>query len=139
MSTGLHRWAWLQRFLPFLSWFPISAIVLRGDLIAGITGALVLVPKAMAYAQLSGLPVHFGLYVAFVPAILGALWGSSRQLATGPVAIISLMTAAALTPLATPFSAEYIELALLLTLMVGVIQFSPVSYTHLTLPTNREV
>ncbi len=124
MSTGLHRWAWLQRFLPFLSWFPISAIVVRGDLIAGITGALVLVPKAMAYAQLSGLPVHFGLYVAFVPAILGALWGSSRQLATGPVAIISLMTAAALTPLAAPFSAEYIELALLLTLMVGVIQFS---------------
>lgn len=124
MIIGLHRGAWLQRFLPFLSWFPISGVVLRGDLIAGISGALVLVPKAMAYAQLSGLPVHFGLYVAFVPAILGALWGSSRQLATGPVAIISLMTAAALTPLATPFSAQYIELALLLTLMVGVIQFS---------------
>jgi len=124
MSIGLQRGAWLQRLLPFLAWFPISGIVVRGDLIAGISGALVLVPKAMAYAQLSGLPVHFGLYVAFVPAILGAMWGSSRQLATGPVAIISLMTAAALTPLATPFSAEYIELALLLTLMVGVIQFS---------------
>ncbi|MCY7370074.1 MAG: STAS domain-containing protein [Polaromonas sp.] len=124
MNLRSQRWSWLQRFLPFLSWFPISALVLRSDLIAGITGALVLVPKAMAYAQLSGLPVHFGLYVAFVPAILGALWGSSRQLATGPVAIISLMTAAALTPLATPFSADYIELALLLTLMVGVIQFS---------------
>ena len=52
-----------------------------GDVIAGITGALVLVPKAMAYAQLSGLPVYFGLYVALVPAILGALWGSSRPLA----------------------------------------------------------
>jgi len=84
---------------------------------------LVPVPKAMAYAQLSGLPVYFGLYTALVPAILGALWGSSRQLATGPVAIISLMTAAALTPLAVPFSEEYIGLALLLTLMVGVIQF----------------
>lgn len=115
---------WLVRLLPFLAWFPVSSLVLRGDLIAGITGALVLVPKAMAYAQLSGLPVHFGLYVALVPAIVGALWGSSRQLATGPVAIISLMTAAALTPLATPFSAEYIELVLLLTLMVGAIQFS---------------
>jgi SulP family sulfate permease len=113
----------LLRLFPFLAWFPISALVLRGDLIAGVTGALVLVPKAMAYAQLSGLPVHFGLYVAFVPAILGALWGSSRQLATGPVAIISLMTAAALTPLAPPFSDQYIELALLLTLMVGAIQF----------------
>lgn len=114
----------LQRFFPFLAWYPFSAAVLRADVIAGITGALVLVPKAMAYAQLSGLPVHFGLYVAFVPAILGALWGSSRQLATGPVAIISLMTAAALTPLAAPFSDQYIELALLLTLMVGVIQFA---------------
>ena len=88
-------------------------ITIRSDLIAGITGALVLVPKAMAYAQLSGLPVYFGLYTAFVPAILGALWGSSRQLATGPVAIISLMTAAALMPLAVPFSDEYIGLALL--------------------------
>ncbi|MDP2371104.1 SulP family inorganic anion transporter [Rhodoferax sp.] len=124
MSTSQDRTARLQRFFPFLSWFPLSAVLLRSDLIAGITGALVLVPKAMAYAQLSGLPVHFGLYVAFVPAILGALWGSSRQLATGPVAIISLMTAAALTPLAAPGSSEYIELALLLTLMVGIIQFS---------------
>ena len=123
MSRFLLLSTRLQRFFPFLSWFPISALVLRADLIAGITGALVLVPKAMAYAQLSGLPVHYGLYVAFVPAILGALWGSSRQLATGPVAVISLMTAAALTPLAVPFSDHYIELALLLTLMVGVIQF----------------
>lgn len=117
----LPRWV---RWFPFLAWFPVSSLVLRGDLIAGITGALVLVPKAMAYAQLSGLPVHYGLYVALVPAVIGALWGSSRQLATGPVAIISLMTAAALTPLAVPFSDHYIELALLLTLMVGVVQFA---------------
>ncbi|MRR49738.1 MAG: SulP family inorganic anion transporter [Rhodocyclaceae bacterium] len=114
----------LLRLFPFLAWFPINSIILRGDLIAGITGGLVLVPKAMAYAQLSGLPVYFGLYTAFVPAILGALWGSSRQLATGPVAIISLMTAAAVTPLAVPFTEDYIGLALLLTLMVGVIQFA---------------
>ncbi len=114
---------WFLRLFPFLSWFPINSVVLRGDVMAGITGALVLVPKAMAYAQLSGLPVYFGLYTAFVPAILGALWGSSRQLATGPVAIISLMTAAALAPLAVPMSEDYIGLALLLTLMVGIIQF----------------
>jgi SulP family sulfate permease len=115
---------WLLRLFPFLAWFPVNSFVLRGDLIAGITGGLVLVPKAMAYAQLSGLPVYFGLYTAFVPAILGALWGSSRQLATGPVAIVSLMTAAAVTPLAVPFTDDYIGLALLLTLMVGVIQFA---------------
>jgi len=114
----------LLRLFPFLTWFPINAAILRGDLIAGITGALVLVPKAMAYAQLSGLPVYYGLYVALVPALLGALWGSSRQLATGPVAIISLMTAAAITPLAVPFSEEFVGLALLLALLVGLIQLA---------------
>lgn len=113
----------LLRFFPFLAWFPVTTLILRGDLVAGITGALVLVPKAMAYAQLSGLPLYFGLYTAFVPAIVGALWGSSRQLATGPVAIVSLMTAAAVTPLAIPMTEEYIGLALLLTLLVGIIQF----------------
>jgi len=112
----------LQRFFPFLAWFPVSTLILRADLMAGITGALVLVPKAMAYAQLSGLPLYFGLYTAFVPAIIGALWGSSRQLATGPVAIVSLMTAAAVTPFAVSNTPEYIGLALLLTFLVGLIQ-----------------
>jgi len=114
----------LLRLFPFLSWFPVNSSLFRGDLMAGIVGALVLVPKAMAYAQLSGLPIYFGLYTAFIPAILGALWGSSRQLLTGPVAIVSLMTAAAVTPLAIPMSEEYIGLALLLTLLVGIIQFA---------------
>ncbi|MBF0160747.1 MAG: SulP family inorganic anion transporter, partial [Magnetococcales bacterium] len=112
-----------SRLFPFLQWFPVSPAYMRDDLLAGITGALVLVPKAMAYAQLSGLPLYFGLYTAFVPAILGALWGSSRQLATGPVAVVSLMTAAAITPLAVPLTDEFVALALLLTLLVGVIQF----------------
>lgn len=123
-TASAARRAQLLRVFPFLAWFPVSSVVLRGDVLAGLTGALVLIPKAMAYAQLSGLPVHYGMYVAFVPAILAALWGSSRQLATGPVAVISLMTAAALTPLATPFSSDYIALALLLTLMVGLLQFT---------------
>jgi sulfate permease, SulP family len=114
----------VRRLFPFITWFPLTVAILRADVIAGITGALVLVPKAMAYAQLSGLPVHFGLYTAFVPAILGALWGSSRQLATGPVAVVSLMTAAGLAPLAMPMTEEYIGLALLLTLMVGCIQLA---------------
>ena len=114
---------WLYKLFPFLLWFPVNSHIIRGDIIAGITGGLVLVPKAMAYAQLSGLPLYFGLYTAFIPALLGALWGSSRQLATGPVAIVSLMTAAAVTPLAVPYTDDYIALALLLTLMVGIIQF----------------
>ena len=110
------------RIFPFLRWFPIGAEILRADLIAGMIGALVLVPKAMAYAQLSGLPVYFGLYAAFIPAIVGALWGSSRQLLTGPVAVISLMTASALAPFALAGTDQYIALALLLALLVGVIQ-----------------
>lgn len=112
------------RMFPFLRWFPISPEILRGDLIAGMIGALVLVPKAMAYAQLSGLPVYFGLYAAFIPAIVGALWGSSRQLLTGPVAVISLMTASALAPFALAGTDQYIALALLLALLVGVIQIA---------------
>ncbi len=118
---GLHR---LRRWLPFMAWFPMQQVVLRGDAVAGITGALVQVPKAMAYASLAGLPVQYGLYASFVPAILGAMWGSSQQLATGPVAVVSLMTAAALTPLASPNTETFIALAVLLAFMVGVIQFT---------------
>ncbi len=114
---------WVRVF-PFLRWFPVGPDIVRGDLIAGMVGALVLVPKAMAYAQLSGLPVYFGLYAAFIPAIVGALWGSSRQLLTGPVAVISLMTASALAPFAIAGTDQYIGLALLLALLVGLIQIA---------------
>ncbi len=113
-----------SRFFPFLRWFPVSTEVLRVDLIAGITGGLVLVPKAMAYAQLAGLPVYTGLCAAFVPAIIAALWGSSRQLLTGPVAVVSLMTASALTPFAVAGTDDYVMLALLLALLVGIMQMS---------------
>ncbi len=77
----------------------------------------------MAYAQLAGLPAYYGLYAAFLPPMVAALFGSSRQLATGPVAVVSLMTATALEPLATAGSAEYIAYAILLALLVGIFQF----------------
>ena len=73
----------MSRWLPFLRWFPMSRDALRADIIAGVTVALVLVPQSMAYAQLAGLPAHYGLYTAFLPVLVGALWGSSGQLATG--------------------------------------------------------
>lgn len=113
-----------DRFFPFLRWFPVTGDVVRTDLLAGLAVALVIVPKAMAYAQLAGLPPYFGLYAAFIPVIIGALFGSSSQLATGPVAVVSLMTASALTPLALPGSDQFITLAILLALMVGVFQLS---------------
>lgn len=114
----------LFRFFPFLGWLPFSGDQLRDDLIAGATVALVLVPQSMAYAQLAGLPVVYGLYASFVPVIVASLWGSLRQLHTGPVAMLSLMSAAALIPFASPGSAHFIELSVMLALMVGVLRLA---------------
>jgi MFS superfamily sulfate permease-like transporter len=91
-------------------------------MLAGLTVALVLIPQSMAYAQLAGLPPYYGLYAAFLPPMLAALFGSSRQLATGPVAVVSLMTFASLAPLATVGSERYIGYAIALALMVGMVQ-----------------
>lgn len=114
----------LTRFLPFMSWWPLRGQTVRADLIAGITVALVLIPQSMAYAQLAGLPAYYGLYAAFLPGIIAAMWGSSAQLATGPVAVASLLTASALAPLAATGSEQFVALAILLALMVGVIQLT---------------
>jgi MFS superfamily sulfate permease-like transporter len=97
---------------------------LKLDVSAGLTVALVLIPQSMAYAQLAGLPFYYGLYAAFLPPAVAALLGSSRQLATGPVAVISLMTAAALEPLATAGSGAFVAAAILLSLLVGAIQLA---------------
>lgn len=114
----------LARFFPFLRWFPLSGANVKADFIAGITVALVLIPQSMAYAQLAGLPPYYGLYAAFLPGIIAAMWGSSAQLATGPVAVASLLTASALAPLAATGSDQFIMLAILLALLVGLIQIS---------------
>jgi SulP family sulfate permease len=112
----------LLKFFPFLRWFPLRGDTIKADLMAGITVALILIPQSMAYAQLAGLPAYYGLYAAFLPGIVAAMWGSSAQLATGPVAVASLLTASALAPLAATASDQFIALAILLTLLVGIIQ-----------------
>ena len=114
----------LQKLFPFLAWFPLRADTVKADCIAGLTVALVLVPQSMAYAQLAGLPAYYGLYAAFLPVAVAALWGSSSQLGTGPVAVASLLTASALTPLAAPGSEDFVALAILLALLVGVVQLA---------------
>ncbi len=116
--------ALLYNLLPFLRWFPMTRDSLRADLFAGVTVALVLVPQSMAYAQLAGLPVVYGLYASFVPVIVASLWGSSSQLHTGPVAMLSLMSAAALIPFASPGSPDFIQLSIMLALMVGVLRLA---------------
>lgn len=95
----------------------------KSDIIAGITVSLILIPQSMAYAQLAGLPPHYGLYASLIPPVLAAIFGSSNHLSTGPVAIASLMTAAALAPLASTES-EYVLLAALLALILGLVQIS---------------
>ncbi len=122
MSASLR----LDRFLPFLSWLGElrEGRVARADLIAGVTVALVLVPQSMAYAQLAGLPAYYGLYAAFLPPMVAALFGSSRQLATGPVAVVSLLTAAALEPIAASGSTGYVGYAIALSLLVGLFQLA---------------
>ena len=112
----------LSKLFPFLRWFPLNANDLRADVVAGITISMILVPQSMAYANLAGLPVVYGLYASFLPVIVASMWGASRFLHTGPVAMLSLMSAAAIEPLATRGSEEFIQISLLLALMVGVLR-----------------
>lgn len=113
----------LHRYLPALQWLPrYRRQDLVGDFIAGIIVAIMLVPQGMAYALLAGLPPQAGLYASILPLFLYGLFGTSRTLAVGPVAIVSLLTATGLTSLAEPGSAAYVQLALTLALLVGVLQ-----------------
>jgi SulP family sulfate permease len=111
------------RCIPFLDWIGElkNPAILKADILAGTTVALVLIPQAMAYAQLAGLPPHYGLYASFLVPIVAAIFGSSKQLQNGPVAIISLMTAAALAPLGLN-AEQTIMYAALLALIAGGIQ-----------------
>ena len=96
----------LKKYFPILAWLPKYEIdYFKGDLVAGLTVGVMLIPQGMAYAMLAGMPPIFGLYASIIPLILYAIFGTSRQLAVGPVAMVALLIAAA------------------------------VSYTHLTLPT----
>lgn len=114
----------LAKYLPALQWISTySKDDLRGDLIAGLTTAVMLIPQGMAYAMLAGLPPIIGLYASTVPLIVYALFGTSRQLAVGPVAMVSLLTAAGVGAIAQGGTEAYIMYAVLLALMVGVMQF----------------
>lgn len=117
-----RKQSFIRQLFPFLVWLDgYSKSTLRHDLIAGLTVAVVLIPQSMAYAMLAGLPPVYGLYAATVAPILAALWGSLRQLASGPIAIMSLLVLTSLTPFAEPGSLEFIELSFLMAFMVGCI------------------
>jgi len=113
------------RLFPFLRWWPlVTRETLRADLLAGLIGAIVVLPQGVAFATLAGLPPQYGLYSAMVPTIVAALWGSSRHAVTGPTNAVSLVVFATVAPLAVPGSAQYVGLVLTLSLMAGVIMLA---------------
>ena len=117
MHSGLQRW------LPFLQWWPrVARASLRADLIAGLTGSLILVPQGVAFATIAGMPPEYGLYAAMLPAIVAALWGSSWHLVSGPTTAISIVVFATMSPLAEAGSPHYVQLVLTLTFLVGMFQ-----------------
>ena len=113
----------IKKILPILSWLPnYTRSQFRGDLVAGMTVGIILIPQGIAYALIAGLPPIYGLYTALVPQVMYAIFGSSRQVAIGPVAMDSLIVAAGVSTLALTGTDSYIEIAILLALMVGAIQ-----------------
>jgi SulP family sulfate permease len=114
-----------HRLLPMLGWLPrVDGLTLRHDLMAALTGAVIVLPQAVAFASIAGLPPQYGLYAAMVPAVVAALWGSSWHLVSGPTTAISIVVFAAVSPLAAPGGAEYVGLVLTLTLLVGLMQLA---------------
>lgn len=115
----------LKRFIPALEWgthYPRS--LLSGDLNAGVTVGVMLIPQGLAYALIAGLPPIYGLYAALIPIFVYAFFGTSGSLAVGPVAMVSLLVATGVSELAPQGTEAYITLAILLAFMVGVIQLS---------------
>ncbi len=122
MSNRTPSRSLVPQLFPFLQWLRgYDAATFRSDAAAGFTVAVVLIPQAMAYAMLAGLPPVYGLYAASVTPWIAAMWGSLRQLGTGPIAIMSLLVLTTLTPMAEPGSRLYVEMAVLLAHLVGLL------------------
>lgn len=116
-TASIHKW------VPILQWLPsYEKANLRGDLSAGMTVAVMLIPQGMAYAVLAGLPPVYGLYASILPLLLYSIFGTSRQLAVGPVAMVSLIIFAGISEFAQPGTERFIQLAILATLGVGIVQ-----------------
>ena len=115
----------IARFLPFLSWWPrVSRATLRADTSAALVSAIVVLPQAVAFATLAGMPPEYGLYCAMVPAVVAAFFGSSWHAVSGPTNAVSLYVFATLAPLAAPGSSQYVGYALTLAFMAGVIMLA---------------
>jgi sulfate permease, SulP family len=123
LSVDRGSAAALRRLLPFFLWLPrVNRNSFKDDLIAALTGAIVVLPQGVAFATIAGMPPEYGLYAGMVPAIIAALFGSSLHLVSGPTTAASIVLFSSLSTMAEPGSMEYVQLALTLTLMVGAIQ-----------------
>ena len=113
----------LYHLLPFLQWkHMVDRNSTRADLIAGLSGALIVLPQGVAFATIAGMPPEYGLYAAMLPAIIAALFGSSWHLVSGPTTAISIAVFAAISPLAEPGSPQFISMVLTLTFLAGLFQ-----------------
>jgi SulP family sulfate permease len=114
----------IKDYLPFLRWWPtVTQRTLKADLLAGVTGAVIVLPQGVAFALIAGLPPEYGLYSAIMPAIIAALFGSSYHLISGPTTAISIVIFTTVSPLADPSGAHYIQMVLTLTFLAGLFQF----------------
>ena len=113
-----------RRWFPFLQWSRPDAATTRGEIIAGLTVSMIVVPQSVAYAALAGMPLITGIYAAFLPALVAVLWSASPRLSVGPTALSSLLVMASLAGLAAPGSAEWVALAVWLSLLSGLMQLA---------------
>lgn len=121
-ATHSRSWSWL---IPFMSWLPkVSREDFRIDFMAGLTGAIVVLPQGVAFATIAGMPPEYGLYAGMIPAIIAALFGSSKHLVSGPTTAASIVLFSALSIHAEPGSMDYVTLALTLTFMVGIFELA---------------
>jgi SulP family sulfate permease len=115
--------SWLPRIFPFLRWWPmVDRNTAKSDLVAGLTGAMIVLPQGVAFATIAGMPPEYGLYAAMLPAVVAALFGSSWHLVSGPTTAISIAVFAAISPLAEPGSPQFISMVLTLTFLTGLFQ-----------------
>src|SRR5689334_2557887 len=111
--------------LPFLQWWPrVNRVTVRADVFAGATGALVVLPQGVAFAAVAGMPPEYGIYAAILPTIIAALFGSSWHLMGGPTTATSIVIFSTMSAVAVPFTADYVELVLTMSLLAGVLKLA---------------
>ena len=116
----------LRKFFPFLDWLPLAKKSWKDDLIAGLTGTIIVIPQAVAFAMIAGLPPIYGFYTAMISPIIAALFGSSYHLISGPTTTSSIVVFAVISPFINPENdlEAFISLAILLSFMAGVIKLT---------------